>query len=147
VSERFPKGGALTLNVTGGLGMLAAGVIGAGILGFIQDKSIDAKIAEYDKANNTAIHQTYVVENKTSLFGDYRALDQNKLATANAAEKQTVSVIGDSAKKEALRYIVMFPVILLVSYLTLIAYFRSRGGYKAVVLARKPAPIEFSHEQ
>ena len=41
VAERFPKGGALTLNITGGLGMIAAGVIGAGILGFIQDKSVE----------------------------------------------------------------------------------------------------------
>ncbi len=43
VAERFPRG-ALTLNITGGLGMIAAGVIGAGILGFIQDKSVDTKI-------------------------------------------------------------------------------------------------------
>lgn len=34
VSERFPKGGALTLNITGGVGMIAAGVIGTVILGF-----------------------------------------------------------------------------------------------------------------
>ncbi len=31
VAERFPKGGALTLNITGGMGMIAAGVIGAGV--------------------------------------------------------------------------------------------------------------------
>ena len=49
VAERFPKGGALTLNITGGMGMIAAGVIGAGVLGFIQDKSVDSKIAEYDE--------------------------------------------------------------------------------------------------
>ena len=50
VAERFPKGGALTLNITGGLGMIAAGVIGAGILGFIQDKSVDKNDHAYDNS-------------------------------------------------------------------------------------------------
>ena len=132
VAERFPKGGALTLNITGGMGMIAAGVIGAGVLGFIQDKSVDSKIAEYDKANNTALHSTYVTENKTSLFGDYRALNQEKLAAANTEEQATVTNIQNIAKKGALRDIVIFPLIMFVSYVLLILYFRYKGGYKAV---------------
>ncbi|HEX5667199.1 MAG TPA: MFS transporter [Chitinophagaceae bacterium] len=134
VAERFPKGGALTLNITGGLGMIAAGVIGAGILGFIQDRSVDANILAYDKANNTSIHSSYVTINKTSIFGDYSALDQDKLSAASVEEKSTVSIIRDDAKKDALRDIVIFPVIMLVSYLMLIFYFRSKGGYRAVEL-------------
>jgi MFS family permease len=137
VAERFPKGGALTLNITGGLGMIAAGVIGAGILGFIQDKSVDKNILAYDKSNSTNIHSTYVTENKTSFFGDYKALDQNKLATASAEDNVTVTGIRDTAKKEALRDIVIFPIIMLVSYVLLIFYFRSKGGYKAVVLKKE----------
>lgn len=136
VAERFPKGGALTLNITGGLGMIAAGVIGAGILGFIQDKSVDANVLAYDQANQTSIHSTYVTENKTSVFGDYKALDQAKLETATPGDVATVTNIRDEAKKEALRVIVIFPVIMLISYLLLIAYFRSKGGYRAVVLEK-----------
>lgn len=139
VSEQFPKGGALTLNITGGLGMIAAGVIGAGILGFIQDKSVDQKIAQYDASNNTAIHSTYVTEKKTSLFGDYEGLDQAKLAGANAEDQQTVTTIRDGAKKEALRYIVIFPLIMLASYLLLMLYFKSKGGYKVVMLENRTA--------
>ena len=139
VAERFPKGGALTLNITGGLGMIAAGVIGAGILGFIQDKSVDSKIRTYDQANNTSIHNTYVTEKKTSVFGDYQALDQSKLAAASAEDVATVTTIRDTAKKEALRDIVIFPLIMLVSYVLLIIYFRTKGGYKAVVLKREMA--------
>ena len=138
VAERFPKGGALTLNITGGLGMIAAGVIGAGILGFIQDKSIDNKIAAYDVSNNTAIHSTYVTEKKTSLFGNYSGLDQNKLASAKPEEKELVGTIRDTAKKEALRYIVIFPLIMLASYLLLMAYFKSKGGYKVVDIQEQP---------
>jgi MFS family permease len=138
VAERFPKGGALTLNITGGLGMIAAGVIGAGILGFIQDKSVDKNIATYDKTNNTSLHSSYVTENKTSFFGDYKALDQAKLATASEADNATITKIRDTAKKDALRDIVIFPIIMLVSYLALIIYFRSKGGYKVVVLNKGP---------
>lgn len=140
VSERFPKGGALTLNITGGLGMIAAGVIGAGILGFIQDKSVDQKITVYDTRNNTTIHSTYVTEDKTSFFGAYKALDQTKLAKADANEQVTVTTIRDEAKKEALRYIVIFPLIMLISFLLLIVYFRSKGGYKVVLLHRPEEP-------
>lgn len=134
VAEQFPKGGALTLNITGGLGMIAAGVIGAGTLGFIQDKTVDANISAYDKANNTAIHSTYVTEKKTSVFGSYQAIDQSKLATASKEDNQAVTTIRNGAKKDALKYIVIFPLIMLASYLLLIFYFRSRGGYKSVIL-------------
>jgi Major Facilitator Superfamily. len=140
VAERFPKGGALTLNITGGLGMIAAGVIGAGILGFIQDKSIDANILAYDQANNTAIHNTYVTGSKESLFGSYQALDQEKLAAASPQEINTVNTIRDQAKKEALRTIVIFPIVMLVSYLLLMIYFKWKGGYKVVLLKPETTP-------
>jgi MFS family permease len=140
VAERFPKGGALTLNITGGLGMIAAGVIGAGVLGFIQDKSVDSRVTAYDAANNTALRGTFLTENKTSLFGNYQALNQEKLENANQEEKAIVADIRDTAKKESLRDIVIFPLIMLVSYILLILYFRSKGGYKAVVLASERNP-------
>lgn len=141
VSERFPKGGALTLNITGGLGMIAAGVIGAGILGFIQDKSIDQNIAKYDAANNTAIHSTYVTAKKTSVFGEYEGLDQTKLAAAGTEEQGIVKTIQDGAKKEALKNVLIFPIIMFVSFLLLILYFRSKGGYKAIQLKRQEEDI------
>ena len=37
VSERFPKGGALTLGIVGGVGMLSAGFLGGPIIGYEQD--------------------------------------------------------------------------------------------------------------
>lgn len=137
VAERFPKGGALTLNITGGLGMIAAGVIGAGILGFIQDKSIDSNILSYDKANNTSIHKMYVTENKTSFFGNYKAVDGTKLSKASTDEITTVNTVRDAAKKEALRDIIIFPIVMFIGYVLLIVYFRTRGGYKAVVLEQE----------
>ena len=73
-------------------------------------------------------------QKKKSLFGDYKGPDQNKPATANQNEKETVVTIRKTAKKEALRYIVIFPLIMLVSYILLMVYFKSKGGYKPVLL-------------
>jgi len=134
VSEQFPKGGALTLNVIAGLGMISAGVIGAGVLGFLQDKRADGNIAKYDAENNTSLYNTYLTEEKTSLFGEYQALDFEKFQRAPQEDKETISALQEDAKKVALRDIVVFPVIMLVSYLLLMLHFRRRGGYKVKVL-------------
>lgn len=137
VAERFPKGGALTLNITGGLGMIAAGVIGAGILGFIQDSSIEKGIKKYDVTNNTSLSNNYVTVEKTSVFGDYRAIDQQKISAASADELATITGVQQKAKKEALQNIVIFPVIMFISYMALILYFKRKGGYHAVVLQQQ----------
>ena len=137
VAERFPKGGALTLNITGGLGMIAAGVIGAGILGFIQDSSIEKGIKKYDATNNTSLSNNYVTVEKTSVFGDYKAIDQQKISAASANELATITSVQQNAKKEALQNIVIFPVIMFISYMALILYFKRKGGYHAVVLQQQ----------
>ena len=137
VAERFPKGGALTLNITGGLGMIAAGVIGAGILGFIQDSSIEKGIKKYDATNNTSLSNNYVTVEKTSVFGDYRAIDQQKISAASADELATITSVQQNAKKEALQNIVIFPVIMFICYMALILYFKRKGGYHAVVLQQQ----------
>ena len=46
VSERFPKGGAVTLGVVGGVGMLSAGLLGGPGIGFKQDKFASEKLQE-----------------------------------------------------------------------------------------------------
>ncbi len=38
-SEQCPKGGALTLNAMGGIGMLAVGILGAPFIGYLQESS------------------------------------------------------------------------------------------------------------
>ena len=43
VSERFPKGGALTLNAAGGVGMLSVGVVGTVFLGLAMDGATEAQ--------------------------------------------------------------------------------------------------------
>lgn len=44
VSERFPRGGAVTLGAVGGIGMLSAGLLGTPGIGFKQDKFASEKL-------------------------------------------------------------------------------------------------------
>ena len=53
-------------------------VLIATVFGFVQDKQLDQNLASYDQRNNTELHSTYVTEQKTGLFGSYKALDENK---------------------------------------------------------------------
>jgi len=46
ISERFPKGGALALGLSGGLGMISAGVLGGPGIGYKQDFFAVEKITE-----------------------------------------------------------------------------------------------------
>jgi MFS family permease len=131
VSERFPKGGALTLNMTSGVGMMAAGIIGAVILGFLQDTSIDKRLARH----NPEMHAEYVTLHKESIFGDYRSLDVNKLNSASPEDKEEVTTLQNAAKKEALRVVAIFPIIMIVAYVSLTFYYKSRGGYKPNTLS------------
>jgi fucose permease len=130
VAERFPKGGALTLNAISGVGMLSVGIIGAAFLGNIQDKQIDRDL----QAEHPAIHRQVVGPEKSSLFGDYRPLDQQKISNLKAEESTILQTAMASAKKTALRTVAIFPAIMLICYLILLIYFRQKGGYQVVKL-------------
>ena len=125
-SERFPKGGALTLNIMGGVGMLAVGILGNPLLGNIQDKVADQEL----KANHPAIHATVMAPAKTSVFGEYQPVDDAKVKAAGADAETVVKETKEGAKKGALKTVAIFPVVMLVAYLLLIGYFQARGGYK-----------------
>lgn len=134
VSEQYPKGGVLALNFTGAVGQVGVGVLGAVILGSVQDKQLDQNLAAYDRQHNASYHSTYITKEKTGLFGSYKALDPDKYESAPVETRQLIDNVQDAAKKDALRTVSFFPVFMLVCYLGLIFYFKSRGGYKPVVL-------------
>jgi MFS family permease len=127
VSERFPKGGALTLNATGGVGMLGVGVLGFPLIGLLQENVVREKL-------NPAVYQQ-VSTVKEGVFGQYQAVDPEKVKSLSPEESKEVTTITDEGKKSALSTMAIFPCIMLVCYLILIAYFRAKGGYQAEVLA------------
>lgn len=130
-AERFPKGGALTLNAIGGMGMLSVGVVGAVFLGNIQDRQIHHELM----AQNPALHSRVVAEERLSVFGSYQPVDQEKLAMLDEGQKEEVGRVVESAKKNALMTVAVFPAVMLICFLILIFYFKAKGGYKPVDLS------------
>jgi MFS family permease len=130
VAEQFPKGGALTLNTCGGVGMLAVGVIGASFLGYNQDSRIDEQLEKKDPA----LYAQVIGAEKVSVFGSYKALDEKKVDELPADKKELIKEIDGGAKKNALMTVAVLPVLMFVCYLALILYFKAKGGYKPQII-------------
>lgn len=133
VAERFPKGGALSLNAIAAVGVLGVGVIGSALIGNVQDKEIDLAL----KQEHPAIHAKVVAEEKVSVFGKYQPIDMDKMEQLDQEENDTVVAIQDVAKKNALKTIALFPVFMFLCYLILIGYFKAKGGYEVVHISQE----------
>ncbi len=120
----------MTLNTTGGVGMLAVGVIGAALLGNIQDKEMGREL----KVQAPEVFASVVDAPKSSVFGKYQPLDPKKIDSLPEKEQGLIKSIEGLAKKRALATVAIFPCIMLVCYLGLIVYFKARGGYKPKML-------------
>jgi len=155
VSEQMPKGGALTLNAISGIGMLAVGTLGTPFLGALQSARQIELIAKSDivrqypeLVNNGKL----VAIEKRSIYEviHYESVDENKI-------KQVISQIPPQereqlqreisqamalGKQRALFNIAIFPTIMLIGYIVLILYFKSKGGYRAEVLLGHEAKDE-----
>ena len=136
VAEQSPRGGAITLNVVAGIGMLGAGVVGGPLIGQVLDRQLVHGVAAYDAKNNTQLVETLKTEHR-GIFGGYTALDTSKRSALAGDEKAAVEAADRESKHDALRTIAILPGIMFLVYLGLILYFRSRGGYKPVVLELK----------
>jgi MFS family permease len=137
-AERYPKGGALTLNTVSAIGLLSSGIIGGQLLGVAFDTSIhESVVAEVPSIEAEAAAE------KSFLGMKHEALLPEKVTAyiaALPAEAEQVRVQGvyDEAKKEAgrdvLAYAVRFPAILIVAFGLIWAWFRMRGGYRPITL-------------
>jgi hypothetical protein len=127
-SEQCPRGGALTLNSMGGIGMLAVGILGAPFIGYLQETAGTQKL----QATNPAIYEQVTVD-KHYLLGDYKAIDPLKAAAVqDTAGKDALTQANTAGQFSALGKMAMFPAFMLCCYLILIFYFKSKGGYKPV---------------
>ncbi len=131
-SEQCPKGGALTLNAMGGIGMLAVGILGFPFIGYLQESTATRQL----EAKDAPLYQTVTVE-KSYLLGAYRAIDPVKVSEARLtdAQQQTLKEATVASQFAALGKMAMFPGFMFCCYIILIMYFKSKGGYKAVQLS------------
>jgi MFS family permease len=98
VSERFPKGGALTLGAVGGMGMLSAGLLGGPGIGVKQDYFATAEL----KAKSPDTYERYAAQKPNSFYGivETRGLDGHKKDLLELANKaQTNKDAAEDLKK------------------------------------------------
>ncbi|QOV92381.1 MFS transporter [Humisphaera borealis] len=145
VSDQTPRGGALTLNALGGIGMLAVGVLGFPYIGTLKEaKKIDAVAATPAAlsvpglVNNGTLSDSVLGKDHAIQIIPYSVVDDKKLTAATAtlsAENQAqIKAAADASAQKALLNMAVFPGFMLLCYLLLLAYFKSKGGYKAVQL-------------
>lgn len=127
VAEQSPKGGALTLNAIAGIGMLTVGIVGGPLIGKMQEDSAVAALQEKKPAL-----AGQVTSGDNYFLGDYTKVDEQKVTALPEAEAAEVGSVVSNAKQGALAKVTVFPLVMLICYLGLILYFKSRGGYKAV---------------
>ena len=150
VSEQFPRGGAMTINIIAGVGMLGVGVLGGAWLGNVQDRAVVAALQE----QAPAISKQYITDEKQSLFGSYNAMapDAKELAAEHMFEMEytiggesntrtrtkkvsalaAIEIAEREGKSVALHEVAILPVIMFCCYIGLMLYFHSRGGYRPV---------------
>ncbi|MDF1756154.1 MAG: MFS transporter [Verrucomicrobiales bacterium] len=131
VAEQFPKGGALTLNGVSAVGVLGMGILGTPIMGGLQDKGIEADL----RNNHPEIHQKIVSEPRAVPFiGKVPGFDEDKVNNLPEAERAIVTETRYPHKKRAFYTVAILPTFMLICYLIMFVYFKSKGGYKPVDL-------------
>lgn len=133
-AEQSPRGGALTLNTLGGVGMLAVGVLGAPFLGKLQDNRVQERL----NAEQPGLYQQVIGPEQRSVFGAYNAIEPAKLAEQPAAIQREVAAAQEGVKKETLATVAIFPCVMFACYLALLIYFQAKGGYRPQTITKDP---------
>ena len=132
VSERYPKGGALTLNAVSAIGLLSVGIIGGPLLGVQFDK-LQHSAAKKSPALAEVVEQAS--QDESFLIMNYKSLDPERTNEIIATDKKagnTLKNIKDESGRGVLKYAAIFPGILVIAFGCISLYFRKKGGYKPV---------------
>jgi len=141
VSERFPRGGALTMGTTAGIGMLSAGLLGTPGIGYIQDYYASKQLAQeapaiYARFAAGTKHAFLFFPQTTGLdgtkVGDLLAKPEAQLTETEQIARPVVNAARIHGGRMSLKWTAVLPAILAFGYLGLISYFRARGGYQQV---------------
>ncbi len=153
-SDRFPRTGAIAISFMGGIGMMSAGLIGGPGLGYFKDRYAAEELQKAD----TALYEEWKGSGDRSkflAFDDVQAIDparleeakkvvfakkavdegianadQTALAATLTPELQTVVDADIRGNRRTLKVDSLIPAAMAVSFLLLILYFKSIGGYR-----------------
>ena len=140
VSEQFPKGGALTLNAIAGVGMISAGVLGIPFLGALQDHSLDHRLEK----QRPAIHAQVAGPRQSKYGMTYSPLDKSRIAQLPPGEQTTIEETRAVNNQAVLAKVAILPALMFLCYLSLIIYFKAKGGYRQVELFSANAPPDIT---
>lgn len=139
-AERYPRGGALTLNTVSAIGLLSVGIIGTPIIGAFNDN--------HTKDNVKAISSEIYEEAKTdgNFFGaTYESIDVEaaKAAATEAGAEEEFNGAVMNASRQSLRSVAYaFPLVMLVCFGAIAIYFRVTGGYRPITLIEEERAAE-----
>lgn len=130
-SEQFPKGGALTLNGVSAVGVLFLGVLGSPYIGYKQDLDMDRRLSTPE---HSALYAQIKGEAKSDIFGSAPTLDQTKIKALPEAQAKQLETVQAASKRGVFTTIAILPAFMLLCYLGMFFWFKSRGGYKPVAI-------------
>jgi len=129
VGEKFPKGGALTMGSVGAVGALVAGLLGGPGIGYKQDYYA----TQYLQTEAPEIYETVKAAspNRFLILPAINGIDGRKAGKIAATDERfdiirTARLFGG---RMALRWTAVVPAVMAISFLLLVLYFRSKGGY------------------
>jgi len=137
VSERFPKGGALTLGAVGAAGVFSGGLLGTTGIGYVQDYYAAGKLSQ----ESPPVYREYAAPEQkgflffpktTGLDGAKVGAIQSKAETELTDAEKSVRAAVVHGGRMSLKWTALVPLTMAFGYLMLILYFKARGGYKQV---------------
>ena len=147
VSERFPKGGALTLNTVSAIGLLTVGIFGFPFLGAVQDhynataimdsQSELVQIVKLEKR----MFRNILIFKESNMFGiPYKTINADALmAQPEFPNNDKDSLIEELLQtgRKTLRVAAFLPILMVVGFSLILLWFNKNGGYKPIILSER----------
>jgi len=146
VSERFPRGGAMTLNTVSALGLLTVGIFGFPFLGAVKD-NFDAQTV---KKEAPVLYEKYEIPDQSFFGWKYNSIkagevlaDETFVAAeaATDAEKAAIETARtelkgkiDKSARRTIRVAAALPLTMAIAFGLIILWFKMHGGYKPIEL-------------
>ncbi len=136
VAERFPKGGAMTINTVSAIGFITVGIFGSPFLGAVNDTYRTQTVQAYATSENIPQIVKHLKTEKFFFF-DYKSVVTNEINQDKAlTEKQRdeLSIKMDNSGRNTLKIAALLPLTMAIFFGILTLYFKSKGGYSPVQL-------------
>jgi len=99
-------------------------------MGVLQDREVDSQLA----ASNAAIYEQISGEPRSTIFGEVPSINQEAVAALPQPAQDELASIQKASKKGSFAKVAILPTFMLICYLIMFFYFKSKGGYKPIDL-------------